>query len=889
VHHHLPVLVATIELEDLAERESREFEGFNDRLLALLPGLEAHTCGLGFEGGFVERLRTGTYFGHIVEHVAIELAEHAGIPVHYGKTRIVAEPGTYAIVVRYRNAPAMRRLLRVALELVQSLLDGREFPLASEVEETRRLVESTQLGPSTQCIVDAAVERGIPMRRLDESSSLVQLGYGRHRRLIQAAFTDGTSGVGADIARDKSVTKDLLRRAFLPVPAGEVVTTIDEAIEVWKDLGELVVVKPVDGNQGKGVTTRVTSIEALRLAFESAAAITRDVLIEEQYEGRDYRVLVVGETMVAASLRRPPEVTGDGERSIAELIEELNSDPLRGDGHGKPLSRVDAQDALLLATLHAQGFALDGLPERGRSVRLRPCANLSTGGTAIDVTDEVDPSVRALCERAARVIGLDICGIDLILPDISKPVPRRGGGIVEVNAGPGLRMHTYPSAGRPRDVGAAIVDMLFPHGSNGRVPIVSITGTNGKTTVTRMIGHALAATGKTVGMTTTHGVFVGGREQARGDMTGPGSAQAILADPAVDVAVLETARGGLMRRGLGYDWADVAVLTNVTGDHIGQDGLETLDDILHVKSLVVERVRDGGTIVLNADDRLVLALTQRADLAPRCRIVLFSLDPRSAAVGRHVAAGGTAYVARRGWLREVAPGRTKAIARIGSIPATFDGAATFNVANALAAVAASRALGVPVPVLRQALRRFVADRHNSGRQNVFDVAGGKLVIDYGHNPAAFEAMGPVLRRWAKGGRVIGIFGVPGDRADSVLRDSARIAARIFDQIVVKEDDDKRGRRPGEVARLLRETIVAERPDLPCEIVLDEREALEAGLAAMRGRDVAVMFYDDLAAVREVLARRGEQLERKAQREEREHDRVAGLFGRRRALISHGSS
>ena len=400
--------------------------------------------------------------------------------------------------------------------------------------------------------------------------------------------------------------------------------------------------------------------------------------------------------------------------------------------------------------------------------------------------------------------------------------------------------------------------MLFPDGSNGRVPIVAITGTNGKTTVTRMIGHALAATGKTVGMTTTSGVFVGGREQAHGDMTGPRSAQAILGDPAVEVAVLETARGGLMRRGLGYDWADVAVMTNITRDHIGQDGLETLDDILHVKSLVAERVRDGGTLVLNADDPAG-AVARRA-LGPRA-----ALPDRPLLARCEVGRGASPCGRRRHRVRraqgldpELGGRAARAIVRIGSIPATFDGAATFNVANALAAVAACRALGVPAAVVRGALSRFVADSHNSGRQNVFDVAGGKLVIDYGHNPAAFEAMGEVLRRWAKGGRVIGIFGVPGDRDDSVLQESARIAARIFDRIVIKEDDDKRGRQPGEVARLLQETIAAERPELPCEVVLDEREALETGLAAMRGGDVAVMFYDDLEAVREVLAKRGER-------------------------------
>ncbi len=490
-------------------------------------------------------------------------------------------------------------------------------------------------------------------------------------------------------------------------------------------------------------------------------------------------------------------------------------------------------------------------------VRLTQGANLSTGGSAADVTDVVHPQVRALCERAARVVGLDICGIDLILPDISQPMPERGGGIVEVNAGPGLRMHQFPSEGQPRDVGAAIVDMLFPDGSDGRIPIVAVTGTNGKTTVTRMIAHALAATGKTVGMTTTSGIHVGDREVAHGDMTGPLSAQAILCDPAVEVAVLETARGGIVRGGLGYDWSDVAVMTNVQLDHVGQDGIEDLDDILHIKSLVVERVRDGGTVVLNADDPLVLSLAERPDLARRgCRVVLFSLEANSEAVRSHVAAGGTAYVERGGAIVELCGKRSTPLVRIDAIPITFEGTASFNVANALAAAAACRALGVSVERLRDSFGSFSANEHNAGRQNVFDVNGGKLVIDYGHNPAAFRGMGESLRKWSRG-RVIGVIGAPGDRADHVLQEGARTAARAFDRIVVKEDEDKRGRRHGEVAQLLRDAIAAERPDLPCEIVLDEREALECALSAMSSGDVVVMFYDDLEVVREVLAARGE--------------------------------
>ncbi|HEX2463364.1 MAG TPA: cyanophycin synthetase [Thermoanaerobaculia bacterium] len=853
VHHHRPVLIAQIELEDLAERESRELEGFNDRLLERLPGLRTHTCGGGYEGCFVDRLRDGTYFGHIVEHVAIELSGQAGIGVCYGKTRVLAEPGSYSIVVRCRNEAAMRHLLQAALELVEATVANKDYPLEPAILEARRLVERTELGPSTRSIVDAAVARNIPVRRLDQHSSLVQLGYGRRRRLIQAAFTDGTGGVGVDIASDKSLTKQLLRDAFLPVPAGTEVETFDQAVQEWRDIGECAVVKPVDGHHGKGVTTEVRSIEALGAAFESAAAQSSAVLIEEQYAGNDYRVLVVNGSMVAASLRRPAEVVGDGARTIGELIDEINLDPRRGEGHSKPLSRVDAADAAVLAELDDQGLALEAVPEAGRVVQLTQGANLSTGGSAADVTDVVHPQVRALCERAARVIGLDICGIDLILPDISQPVPKRGGGIVEVNAGPGLRMHRFPSEGQPRDVGGAIVDMMFPGGSDGRIPIVAVTGTNGKTTVTRMIASVLASTGKTVGMTTTSGIHVGGREVAHGDMTGPLSARAILCDPAVEAAVLETARGGIVRGGLGYDWSDVAVMTNVQLDHVGQDGIENLDDIVHIKSLVVERVRDGGTVVLNADDPLVLPLADRPDLARRgCQVVLFSLAPRSFAVRRHVAAGGTAYVARGGSIFELCGKRSTPLVRIDAIPITFGGTVSFNVANALAAAAACRALGVSPGCLREAFGSFSANEHNSGRQNVFEVNGGKLVIDYGHNPAAFQGMGEALRKWSRG-RVIGVLGAPGDRADQVLEEGARTAARAFDHIVLKEDEDKRGRRPGEVAQLLRDAIAAERPDLPCEIVLDEREALESALSTMRTGEVVVMFYDDLEVVREVLA------------------------------------
>jgi cyanophycin synthetase len=848
IHHHLPVLVADLDLDDLARRESREFEGFNERLTELLPALHDHTCGEGYRGAFIGRLKTGTYFGHIVEHVALELSQACGIGVTYGKTRLIREPSLYAVVVRFRNEQGMRRLLEIAVQLVQAVLTERSFDLATELDAVRRLVARTDLGPSTQCIVNAARRRGIPVRRLEDGASLVQLGYGRHRRLIQAAFTDGTSGVGAELASDKQFTKQVLQSAFLPVPAGRVVSSLEEAGVAWREMGGRVAVKPIDGNQGRGVTVGINSAEALAEGFARAQAISRSVIVEEHLEGEDYRVLVVNGTMVAASLRRPPQVIGDGLRCVADLIKALNADPKRGDGHDQPLTRVDSGDPIVRDVLASQELSLESIPAQGQTVLLRHSANLSTGGTATDVTDAVHPKVRAACERAARMTGIDICGLDVITHDISQPLETSGGGIIEVNTGPGLRMHQYPSQGQPRDVGGAIVDMLFPNGSDGRIPIVAITGTNGKTTVTRMVAHALRASGASVGMTTTDGIYLNGRELARGDMTGPRSAHAILSDPAVDVAVLETARGGIVRGGLGYDEATVAVLTNVQRDHIGQDGIRDLEDLLHIKSLVVERVKEGGQIVLNADDPAVLSLAFKPRVRRHGRgIALFSMFPNKHAIRRHVAGGGRAFVPRDGWIVELTQEGATRIAQISTIPATFFGAAAFNVANALAAVAACRALGISGQLLRHALTTFEANRDNGGRMNLFTVPKGRVVVDYGHNPAAFMAVGQVVRAWRRN-RTVGVVAVPGDRDNSIIEEAGRAAAKVFDRIFVKEDNDTRGRNAGETAALLCRAIASERQDLPCDVVLDEADAVRAAIDDMQHGDTVVVFYDDLDAV-----------------------------------------
>ncbi len=850
VYTYRPALLMALDLEDLAERESRELEGFNGRLLKLLPGLHEHTCGRGYPGGFVERLNEGTYFGHVVEHVAIELTRPAGAPVAHGKTRYAGETGVYNVVVEYKAEAATKYLLQVAVELVEALLKDEAYPLEEKLTEARRLVARYELGPSTRAIVEAAERRGIPAYRIG-TESLVQLGYGKHRHFIQAAMSDQTSAVGVEVAGDKDLTKKILEQAAIPVPRGRVVETEEEALHAMREIGAPVVVKPLDGRQGLGVSLNLSTPEEVLLAFLIAREYSRLVLVEELFEGRNYRVLVVGGRMVAASERVPCHVVGDGARTVKELIDRANQDPRRGEGHEKPLTRIKV-DEIMLAYLAKIDRSLEDVPAEGETVYLRESINLSTGGIAKDVTDEVHESVRIMCERAANVVGMNICGVDLVLGDISETAGG-GGGVIELNAAPGLRMHHHPSEGRPRDVGAAIIDMLYPEGSDGRIPVISITGTNGKTTVTRMIGHVLQETGLTVGLTTTDGIYIGGNCVTEGDTTGPVSARTALSDPSVDVAVLETARGGITRRGLGYDWSDVAVMTNIRPDHIGQDGIETLDDLVYIKSLVAERVRDGGTLILNADDEE----TSRLMEIPRVRegekrVVYFSTHDSHVLISRHLDEGGTAYFVRGGWIIEADGEGERRVLEVSTVPATMSGTAKFQVSNVLAATAACRAHGVAPERVASALATFRSAQHNPGRTNLYKVAsGGYVMLDYGHNPDAFEAICQMTAQW-QGRHVTGIIGVPGDRDDSVIEAAGRVAARGFNRLVIKEDEDTRGRERGAVAKLLCQAAASEAPERECRVVLDDTEALLDELQRLKGGDVIVVFYDRLEPLLRVL-------------------------------------
>jgi cyanophycin synthetase len=855
IYSHEPVLVMRLDLEKLAGRESREFDGFNERLTELLPGLREHYCAKGRPGGFIERLSEGTFFGHIVEHVALELTELVGVGTFHGKTRKSEVPGIYNVVVAYKAEHGTRFLCELAVELVEALLNGTALALDERLAAARRLIARTEIGPSTRAIVEAAAARGIPWSRIGEAS-LVQLGWGVNRKHIQAAISDQTRSIAVEIAGDKELTKNLLEQAAIPVPRGVVVENENEAIAALEELNGPVVVKPLNGRQGKGVSLNLTTVEQIKQAFVTAREFSRHVIVEELLAGRNYRVLVVDGRMIAASERMPAHVVGDGSGTIARLIETVNADPWRGEGHEKPLTRI-VVDSVVTEHLAKIGLTLDSVPAQGEMVILREGINLSTGGTARDVTDEVHPTVQKLCERVARVVGMDVCGVDLMLGDISQPVNQKnGGGVIEVNASPGLRMHLAPSEGRPRNVGDAIVEMLYPEGAPARIPLISITGTNGKTTVTRMIAHMISESGKNVGMTTTDGIYIDGEMVSEGDTTGPQSARAVLSDPSVEVAVLETARGGIARRGLGYDWSDISVMTNIASDHIGQDGIKSVEDIVYIKSLIAERVREGGTLVLNADDEHLSRLPEE----PRVKrlhkqIVFFSVHENSLIVKRHRDIDGSAFFVRNGWIVEAKGASETRLTHVASIPVCFGGTAEFNIANSIAAIAAARAYGLTKEQIAKGMMRFGAADHNIGRTNLFRVNGSYVMLDYGHNPDAFIAICRMAGQW-EDRRVTGIIGVPGDRADSVIMESGKAAANGFHKIVVKEDKDRRGRRQGEVAALLERGIREAAPDRQCTIVLDEQQAILQELRAARDGDIIVIFYEKLKPVLDLLREAG---------------------------------
>ncbi|HET6398153.1 MAG TPA: cyanophycin synthetase [Candidatus Thermoplasmatota archaeon] len=848
-HSPYPTIHMVLDIHPYEDVPSNRIDGFPERLLGLLPSLAEHRCSRGRPGGFVERLHEGTWMGHIVEHVAIELQCLAGMKVGFGKTRETDRPGIYTIAYRYRDAEAGIEAGRIAVELVEAMAAGEAYDVGAALDDLKRMRAENMLGPSTDAIVKEAKRRGIPVIRLNRAS-YIQLGYGKRQQRLQASLTGRTSCIGAEIADDKDRTKEILHDAGIPVPRGEVAASLEEAIEIAEDIGYPVVLKPRVGNHGRGVTTNIRTEEELVTAFELAREHHRHVVVEQHLEGSDFRVLVVNHRFVAAARRDPAAVTGDGKHTVAELVDITNADPRRGHDHDNVLTRIQVDDASL-RLLAAQGLTLGSVPEEGRLVRLKGTANLSTGGTATDVTAEVHPHVRRACERASRLIGLDLMGLDIVAPHLRQPLQEVRGGIVEVNAAPGLRMHAYPTNGRPRNVGAPILDMLFPDRGNGRIPIVAVTGTNGKTTTARLTAHILARNGGTVGLATTSGVEIDGESIVEGDYSGPDGARTVLTDPAVDHAVLEVARGGILRRGLGFDQCDVGIFLNVASDHLGEGGINTIEDLAELKSVVVENVARTGTAVLNADDPHVVRYADGL----RAKVTLFSMDSESPILAQHVARAGTVVTLADNQIVVRDGGGDDPVLDVRDIPITLGGAARFNIQNAMAAVAACRALGVPTDAIRDGLQTFEpSPQQLPGRLNLVEVGDYRVLVDYGHNVPALQALAPVVRALTRT-RAIVMANGSGNRRDEDLRAFGCALAGMYEEVVLCDPDPRR-RTPGETMRLVREG--AEAGGLPASRIhccdVDEAEAIRRAFAIARAGDLLVLQVSDIRQALQLVER-----------------------------------
>ncbi|MBP0019929.1 MAG: cyanophycin synthetase [Cyanobacteria bacterium SBLK] len=845
------LIVMRLDLEDLDERYSNEISGFYEGLTSLLPTLIEHYCSPGHRGGFLERLREGTLMGHIIEHIALELLELAGMRVGFGRTRQTSERGVYNVVFEYLDEQAGRYAGRAAVRLCQSIVNTGSYPqeeLQQDINDLKELWANASLGPSTETIITEAEERGIPWMHLS-TRALIQLGYGVKQKRIQATLSDYSSILAVELACDKEGTKTVLRDAGIPVPRGTVIRYFDELQDAIDDVGGYpIVIKPLDGNHGRGITIDVQRWPEAEEAYDlaSEASKTKSVIIERYYQGSDHRILVIQGKVVAVAERVPAHVIGDDRCTISELIDRTNQDPRRGDGHDNVLTKIKL-DKTAADVLARQGYNLDSIPRKGERVYLRATANLSTGGISIDRTDDIHPENIWIAERVVKTIGLDIAGIDVVTSDISKPLRETDGVIVEVNAAPGFRMHASPSQGLPRNVGAAVLDMLYPEGSSPRIPIVAITGTNGKTTTTRLTAHIFRQTGQVVGYTTTDGIYIGEYLVEAGDTTGPQSAKLILKDPTVEIAVLETARGGILRSGTAFDRCDVSVILNVAADHLGIGDIDTVEQMASVKGVIAETTAPEGCAVLNADDPLVAQMAEKV----KSKVAYFSMNPDNPIIQEHTRRGKLAAIYENGYLTILEGDWKLRIEAAKNIPATLGGMAPFMIANALAACLATFARGVNIESIRQGVRTFtLSTEQTPGRMNLIDLGRHHALIDYAHNPAGYEALGGFVKNWQ--GERLGVIGGPGDRRDEDLILLGKLSAQMFDRTIIKEDCDRRGRDSGEVADLIVKGLLQERPDACYETILDEKEAILTGLDRVNDGGLVVITPESVGSAIAIL-------------------------------------
>ena len=834
------LIVIQLALEELTEKKSNEIPGFYEGVIKVLPSLIEHYCSRGHRGGFLERIKEGTLMGHIIEHIALELQELAGMPVGFGRTRETSTPGVFDVVFEYVEEQAGRYAGRAAVRMCKTIVETGTYPkseLEQDLADLQELYANTALGPSTETIIKEAEARKIPWMWLS-ARAMLQLGYGARQKRIQATLSNSTSILAVELACDKEGTKNILENAGVPVPRGTVIEYLDELEQAIADVGGYpIVIKPLDGNHGRGITINISNWSEAKAAYDlaSKASKTRSVIVEQFYQGNDHRILVIDGKVVAVAERIPAHVVGNGKDTIAQLIDLTNQDPRRGNGHDNVLTKITV-DRTSESVLAKQGYSLDSVLPPKTTAYLRATANLSTGGVAVDRTDEIHPENVWLAQRVAKIIGLDIAGIDIVTSDIGKPLRETKGVIVEVNAAPGFRMHAAPSYGLPRNIGASVLEMLFPEQSPCRIPIVAITGTNGKTTTTRLTAHIYRQTNKVVGFTATDGIYIQEYLVEQGDNTGPYSATAILKDPTVEVAVLETARGGILRSGLAFDSCDTGVVLNVAADHLGLGGIDTIEQMARVKGVVAETVRPEGYAILNADDPLVAAMAEKVN----CKVAYFSMNPDNPIIIEHSRRNGLSAIYENGYLSILEGRWTLRVEKAVNIPMTMKGMAPFMIANALASCLATFAQGVDIEQIRQGVRTFQTSAEQTpGRMNLFDVEDYHVLVDYAHNPHGFEAVGGFVRNWH--GVKIGVVGGPGDRRDEDLILLGNIAAQIFDRIIIKEDRDSRGRNPGEVADLIAKGIYQTNPDSTHEVILDETEATNTALALAQADSLVVIF------------------------------------------------
>ncbi len=836
------LIIMRLDIEDYEEKPSDKIEGFHQRIGEIMPSLISHGCSYGEDGGFLKRVQEGTWAGHIIEHFALELQTLAGMDVGYGRTRETSEKGIYNVVFGYHEEEVGRYAARAGVRLFLELAEGKptdeiKRTIADEIQEMREIREDVRFGPSTGSIVEEAESRDIPYIRLNDQS-LVQLGFGIHQKRIQATTTTQTNMISVDIAGDKSATKKLLGDMGVPVPKGYKIREEEELAATIDRIGYPVVIKPLDGNHGKGATVGINSIDHAKIAFEKAKEYSRWIIVEKQLIGNDFRALVVNNRLIAVAERVPAHVVGDGKQTIQQLIDETNSDSRRGYGHENVLTQItiDQQTERLIK---AKNYTLESVLPKNEILYLKTTANISTGGTAIDRTDEVHPENVFLFERIARIIGLDIAGVDVIATNVAEPLTQSGGGIIEVNAAPGFRMHLAPSEGIGRNVAEHVVDMLFPAGTPSRIPIFAITGTNGKTTTTRLIAHILRNSGKTVGFTTTDGTYIGNNQIVAGDNTGPVSAQLVLRDPTVEVAVLETARGGIIRSGLGFDHCDVAVVTNVAADHLGLKDVNTLEDLARVKSVVPRSVSKKGYAVLNAEDENVYRMKELVD----GNLVYFSMDENNKNIKRQSDRGRISCVFENGYVT-ILKGKWKVrIEKVVNIPLTYGGRAEFMIQNVIAATLACFVHGVSLEDIRVGLTTFTAGTAQTpGRLNFIEVGDVTVLIDYAHNPAGMTGLSNFVKKLPNKHRTVVINGT-GDRRDEDIREFAKIAADTFDRIIIRQGNFLRGRNDEEMYGLIQEGIARSENKPQVRIIADSKSAIQHAIKNGRKGELVVTLGD----------------------------------------------